>query len=92
MKRTLTDPELLHIFDALQSYGQNTLLYIQLSDDLNPPGSVKFDCPGLMRGYVVHFSHAADRDEYLGHANDDFLTICRNALRLCAATNDQTTS
>jgi tetratricopeptide (TPR) repeat protein len=82
MKKTLTDAELMRIFDALQKYGQNVLLYIQLSDEQNPPGSVRYDRHRLMRGYVSHFSHSADRDEYLGGADEEFLTICRNALRL----------
>jgi hypothetical protein len=79
MKRNLTDDELDRLYQACRWYGENTLLYVRYEDAAHPNGTVRVDRPGLMIGYIDHFSHHADTDEFLGNAHDSWLTLCRRA-------------
>jgi tetratricopeptide (TPR) repeat protein len=79
MKRNLTDAELGRLYTACRRYGENTLLYIRYESQAHPNGTVQYAWPGLLIGYIDHFSHSADTDEFLGSATESLLAICRKA-------------
>jgi tetratricopeptide (TPR) repeat protein len=79
MKRNLTDAELRRLHAACRRYGDNTLLYIRYEDAGHPSGTVVAADDGLLIGYIDHFSHTPDTDEYVGTATDALLLICRRA-------------
>jgi hypothetical protein len=85
MKRNLADAELDRLFAACRSYGRNTLLYIRYQDGEHPNGTVRWRRPGLLVGYIDHFSHTPDTDAFIGGANASLLRICREAHRLAVA-------
>jgi tetratricopeptide (TPR) repeat protein len=93
MKRNLTDAELRRLHAACRSYGDNTLLYIRYEDAGHPGGTVAAAGDGLLIGYIDHFSHTPDTDEYVGAATDALLQICRRAHAIwqqpAADANDQ---
>ncbi len=78
-KRTVTVPELDRLYSALRRYRAVTLLYIRPEDPIHPTGTVVWDRPGLMIGYIDHFSHAADTDAYLGASSASLLVLCGRA-------------
>jgi hypothetical protein len=82
MKRNLTDTELERLHSACRGYGENTLLYIRYEDTGHPCGTVVARDNGLLIGYIDHFSHTPDSDEFLGTATNALLEICRNAHKL----------
>jgi hypothetical protein len=55
-ERQVTLPELRRLRDAMASYGDNWLLYVQMSDTENPPGSVRLAQHGLLIGHIDQFS------------------------------------
>jgi tetratricopeptide (TPR) repeat protein len=88
MKRNLTDAELQRLHTACRRYGNNTLLYIRYEDADHPCGMVVAADDGLLIGYIDHFSHTPDTDEYIGSATDAFLQICRVAYALWQQAGD----
>jgi tetratricopeptide (TPR) repeat protein len=85
MKRNLTDAELTRLHGAVRRYGDNTLFYIRYQDADHPNGMVEYRGPGLMVGYIDHFSHTPDTDVLITPAHAQFLVLCRNALELWRA-------
>jgi tetratricopeptide (TPR) repeat protein len=82
MKRNLTEAELRRLHAACRRYGDNTLLYIQYEDTEHPSGTVEYRSEGLLVGYIDHFSHTPDSDQYIGPATGELLRICRAAYGL----------
>jgi len=82
MKRNLTEAELTRLHAACRRYGDNTLLYIQYEDAAHPSGTVEQKAEGLMVGYIDHFSHTPDTDQFIGPATQELLKICRVAYDL----------
>jgi hypothetical protein len=82
MKRNLTEAELDRLHRAVRAYGKNVLLYIRYEDPEHPNQTVHIDRPGLLVGYIDHFSHTPDTDQYIGAANDSLLAICQHACTL----------
>jgi tetratricopeptide (TPR) repeat protein len=79
MKRNLTPEEVQRLYKACRRHGPITLLYIQYSDYENSNGVVRELAPGLLVGYIDHFSHSPTTDEYLGSANNSLMVLCRRA-------------
>ena len=77
--RTLTGEELEGLDTAVRRFGDNTLLYIAYQDAEHPNGMVEWRGPGLIVGYIDHFSHAPETDAFLGFAHAQFLGLCRAA-------------
>ena len=65
--------------EAVRSYGPGTLLRVSPADPANPPGSVRWDGPGLMRGYVDRFAPGENAYDF---SFDCWMTLCREARRL----------
>jgi tetratricopeptide (TPR) repeat protein len=82
MKKTLTDAELTRLHAAVRRYADTTLFYIRYEDAEHPNGMVEWSGPGLLIGYIDHFSHTPDTDVLIGRADGQFLTLCRNAYAL----------
>ena len=59
-ERRLLDAEIDALFEALQAYGENWLLYVCLAEDGHPAGMVDVRRPRLMIGYITGFSIAPD--------------------------------
>ena len=66
---------------AMRRYGPATLLCLKYASPGAPPGTVRIAAPGLMFGYVEHFSFSP-QNEQIGSVEGMFLTICQKALRL----------
>lgn len=58
--RALTGEQLEALYEAMRRYGDNTLLYVRLCGSDHPSGSVELVKPGLIVGYIDHFSLADD--------------------------------
>lgn len=63
----------------LRAYGPNSLLWVDLADARQPPGTVERMSDGLMRGFVRHFG-TYDDDPCL--PVEDWVSVCGNAYRL----------
>ncbi len=81
LKRNLTDAELARLHTAVRAYGETTLFYIRYADESHPAGLVEAAAPGLLIGYIEHFSFSAD-DKPLGAVNDAFLALCQRAYEI----------
>jgi len=82
MKRNLTPEELDRLHQAVRRYGDNTLFYISYEDATYRNGSVEWRGPGLMVGYIDHFSHTPDTDRLIGPSHAQLLALCRRAFAL----------
>ena len=83
--RMLKSEEVMRLHRAVRSYGNGTLLYVRTEDASHSNGMVEYVEPGLMIGYIDHFSHSPT-DESLGLPVESWATICRNAYGLWAST------
>ena len=81
MFRNLTDAELDRFHAAMRRYGDNTLLVIRYSEPSHPDGTVVWDRPGLLVGYIDHFT-SSPTEEFLGKPYDSFrrITVAAHAL------------
>lgn len=82
LARNLSAQELTALLAAVRRHGDNTLFYIAYADDAHPNGTVEVAGPGLLVGYIDHFSNDPVTDAFLGFAHDQLLTLCRRALAL----------
>jgi len=80
MRRNLTGDELARLHREVRAYGDTTLFYIAYADPQHPPGTVESGGPGLIRGYIEHFSHHPATDAFFGHVHQELLALCRKAL------------
>ena len=79
IKCNLTDDEVNRLYQACRQYGENTLLYVRYEDIEHASGTVQVERPGLMIGYIDHFSHHHKSDEFLGYTYESWLNLCRRA-------------
>ena len=70
---------------AVRRHGDNTLFYIRYEDPDHPNGTVEVRAPGLLVGYIDHFSHTPDTDKLIAPAHDQLLALCRRAHALWSA-------
>jgi hypothetical protein len=76
------EAEARELAGAVRDYGPGTLLWVELADAANPPGSVTRIAPGLLKGHMDRFApgeHAHDL------SLDCWLVICRNAYTMLNA-------
>jgi hypothetical protein len=52
----LTETEARKLHAAMRQYGESTLLWVELADSVNRPGSVTQLAPGLLKGYMDRFA------------------------------------
>lgn len=78
MWKNISTAELNQIYQSIRAYGNNVLLYICYCDDLNKAGDVIVKFPGLLIGYVNHFTFSKD-DHFIDNIDEIFLKICENA-------------
>ncbi len=78
LARPLAEDELARLHAAMRRYGDNMLFYVRIEDALHPNGTVDIVAPGLMVGYIDHFSHSAT-DEHLGLSIESWSALCRRA-------------
>ena len=79
LKENLPDAILTRLVAAVRRHGDNTLFYIRYEDAGHPNGTVEVGGPGLLIGYIDHFSHHPVTDKPLGFPTEQFLTLCRRA-------------
>lgn len=81
IKRTpnLTLPEVLPLFQVLNRFGQNSLLYLTAGHPKIPAGTVELLMPGLMRGYLSKF---APYENVPNVSPEDWLRVCASAYLL----------
>ena len=80
--RNLTAAELDRLHRAVQSYGNNTLLYVRYQDDDHPNGTVEYDRPGLIIGYIDRFKLSRDGELSATPASASWMAICKKAYAL----------
>ena len=86
--RTLTVDELDRLYAAVRSYGPATLLYVRTTDAEHPDGTVERVKPGLLVGYLDHFSVSAD-DQPLTMPVEAWGRVCALAYELWQAGRDE---
>jgi hypothetical protein len=74
--KPMTDVEALSLHAAMRRYGPATLLWVELADDANPPGSIMTIAPGLLKGYIDRFAPGENAYDF---SLNCWVTICRNA-------------
>lgn len=79
--RNLTDAETDRIHAAIRTYGDSTLFYVRYEDDAHPNGTVEAVKPGLLVGYIDHFTFSPD-NKPLGSADKAWLALCERASQL----------
>ena len=83
-ERTLTDAEVARLHAALRSYGDNTLLYVQLADAGHLNGSVRIAADGLLIGYMDRFKVSPAGQLSSAPPTASWLRLCKEALRTVA--------
>ncbi len=81
MHRNLTEAEVERLHRAVRAYGDGTLFYVRYADQVHPAGSVVASQPGLLIGYLDHFTFSAD-NQRIGSADDAWLALCERACQL----------
>jgi hypothetical protein len=82
--RVLAPDELRRLRRAMESYGDNTLLYVRLAKPSHPPGTVEQVEDGLMVGYIDRFE--VKPDGALTAPNPaGWLAVCERAHELWSA-------
>lgn len=84
---TLTDDELTRLHAAVRSYGPATLLYVRYSDADHPDGTVERVKPGLLVGYLDHFTVTAD-EKMLTMPVESWGQVCERAYALWRSEGD----
>jgi tetratricopeptide (TPR) repeat protein len=82
--RTLTEAELDELHAALRRHGETTLLYVRQAADTQMSGSVDCVKPGLLVGYLDHFS-LDDEGQPRTPNIPAWTSICQQAWRMHAA-------
>jgi tetratricopeptide (TPR) repeat protein len=80
--RNLTEVEVDRLYEALQLYGKNTLLYVRYSDAAHSDSTVEQVKPNLMIGYVERFVGSKDGTALSGDAGE---RIARSWGAICVA-------
>ncbi len=80
--RELSDAEAIELQSAIRAYGPGVLLWVELSDDAPPPGSVETIRPGLLKGHIDRFAPGEDAHDF---SLNCWLDICRNAYALAGS-------
>lgn len=84
MFRNLTDDELDRLYNAMRRYGDNTLFYLRYADATHPDGMVEWARPGLLVGYIEHFTSSPE-DAFIGKPYDSFHRLTHAAHELWQA-------
>ena len=84
MRETLPRDQLRGLYESVRGYGSNVLLYIGYQDASHPNGTVRVAAPGLIVGYIDHFTFSPD-DKFIGSPTQSLLAICREAQKLRAS-------
>ena len=77
--KPLLEHEIVPLYAAINSYGQNFLLWLVPADAENTSGSVEIVMPGLLRGFIDRFAPGENAHDLL---LDAWLEVCANAYRL----------
>ena len=77
----MTEAQARDLAAALRLYGPATLLWVELEDEGNPPGTVVRLAPGLLKGHMNRFAPGDDAHDL---SLDCWITVCRNAWALAA--------
>lgn len=75
----LREDEVLPLYNALGSFGPNTLLWVVPADSRHAAGSVEVVLPGLLKGFIRRFAPPEDAPNLL---LEDWLEICAHAFEL----------
>ncbi len=81
MHRNLTAAEVERLHRAVRAYGDGTVFYVRYADEVHPAGSVVASQPGLLIGYLDHFTFSAD-NQRIGSADGAWLALCERACQL----------
>ena len=73
---------MLRLWSVLGSHGPNTLLWVTQAGAGRLPGSVEWQGPGLLCGYI---DRLAPYEDAFNISDDCWLAICRNAYALMQA-------
>jgi hypothetical protein len=80
---SIDDGDVERIYNAVRSYGRNTLMVVQGADEANPAGSVRRLGDGLILGYLRYTSpQITPQGGVWDIPYEDWLSICRAALEL----------
>ncbi len=79
--RDLTGAELDRLWRALRAYGETTLFYLRYADAAHPDGSVEWTRPGLLQGYIRHFT-CSPQEVVIGKPYDSFRKLTHAACAL----------
>ena len=82
-EQPLTEAEVLPVWEALNRFGRNTLLYVVPGAAPGRVGAVEMPRPGLLRGHLGAF--AANADVIAATVAEDWLRLCANAWTLHTA-------
>ncbi len=83
--KQLTWAEVDKLNKILKKIGPSTLLWVTLSDDQYPPGTVRWTKNGIIRGYIDRFSPDEAVPSYCSF--DVWVEICRSARQLWRTTS-----
>lgn len=75
----LTAGQAAELAAALQTYGPGTLLWVELADAANLPGSVRRVAPGVLKGHIDRFAPGENAHDL---SLDCWVQLCGNALAL----------
>ncbi|HVY15875.1 MAG TPA: WcbI family polysaccharide biosynthesis putative acetyltransferase [Rhodopila sp.] len=81
LAQNLNDVRLNRLHAAVRAFGPGTLFYLRYEDEGHPSGLVEAAKPGLLIGYVSHFSATRDR-KTIGLIDDVLMQLCRRAWAL----------
>ena len=79
MDSGLAPADVRRLATAIRRFGPNTLLWVALADGAHPPGSVDWDSPDLLKGYIDRFAPGQDAHDL---SLNCWVTVCRGAYRL----------
>jgi len=68
--------DVLQLRHAIQTYGDGTLLWVELADSDHPPGCVEWIARGILKGYVERFAPGENVHDI---TLDSWVTVCRAA-------------
>ena len=72
----VTEEEILPLHMVLNSYGENTLLWVLPAEPDRPAGTVEVVMPGLLKGYIDRFAPESNAHDF---SFDGWLRVCANA-------------
>lgn len=74
--KPLIEAEALALHAAMRRYGPATLLWVELADAANPPGSIKTVVQGLLKGHIDRFAPGENAYDF---SLECWITLCRKA-------------